>query len=109
MSRREIPATDLRLNLDRIADPKSELGWTYLYGCEAWEGWLHDATREERCICPVCRDHPKPTHYCLHCDRTGLDGKTNFPGEPIGSRINEEYHAEPTSYHPHPDLRGGTD
>lgn len=106
---REIPASDLGIELDRLpASDPLDAGWVYLYGCEPWEAWLHDATAAGRCSCPVCKDHPKPAHYCLHCDRTGQDGRRQFPGEPVGSRINTDYHAEPTAYEPDPKgLRGG--
>ena len=106
--RREITATDLGLNLDRFASPANETGWVWLYGCEPWEGWLESATRQGRCYCPVCMDQPRAAHYCLHCDKTGQDGRRAFPGEPVGSRINQDYHAEATSYSPDPDgLKGG--
>lgn len=57
--------------------------------------------------CPVCRGRPKAKKsYCLKCDRTGSDGRVQFPGLPIDAAPSADYPTQGTSYKPGR-LRGG--
>lgn len=111
MGRRVSRAGDLNLDLDKLpARPVSDAdgAWVYLEGCEPWEALIHDATMEGRCACPVCKEHPKRRHYCLHCDRTGLDGRATFPGLSVDAAPDPTYPSPGTSYKPPQDgLKGG--
>lgn len=75
-----------------------------LEGCHgAFVAVIHDATAAGLVECYVCGDHPRSEgHYCLHCDRCGLDalaaaGKVEFHGLKPDTALNpcaEEYDHE---------------
>lgn len=81
-----------------------------LSGATAWSFLQHGIAGRildgERIPCPVCRGVDLPaSHYCLACDRCGLDGLRDLPGLPVGSAIDPDYPAEPTRYAGEPLLR----
>lgn len=51
--------------------------------------WPGPPKPSEPCSC--CGDRPKPSHYCLRCDRFGGDGVRELPGLPIGEYIDPDY------------------
>jgi hypothetical protein len=51
-------------------------------------------------------DRLRRWRYCSFCDRAGLDGRVEYPGEPIGSRLDTSYRATPPRYEPGA-LKGG--
>jgi hypothetical protein len=107
MRHRIANATDLRLNLDRIAAPRDESDFIFLEGIgpQDWEGCIESHLPRH---CPVCGGNPLPLNrYCARCDRTGVDGRVTLPGLAVGSCLDPTWHAEPTRYVPEGKLRGG--
>lgn len=67
--------------------PATIEGGMILIGVSAtWKGPLKASER-----CPHCKGSPKPTHYCIACDRWGGDGKRILPGLPVGKYLDPEY------------------
>lgn len=94
---REQPASALRVDLGMVPDYRGGDGWVYMEGREPWSMVDHARAFQGLAPCPVCNDAPlKRTRYCAGCDRTGLDGRVAFPGEPVNSRPNPDYPPEPT-------------
>lgn len=102
-------ATDLGINLDHFEDTRSRPpgGIELLMGCRPWSGAEHERAEKGLAVCPVCGARElKRKEYCLGCDRFRLAAE-KLPGEPVGSRLNEGWEAEPTKYRPNGKLRGG--
>lgn len=86
--------------------------WVLIEGCAPWEAIVQAAVNEEQCVCPACRDQvatpprpgqaPRLGHYCLYCDRCGLDplveqGKAQLYGVKPDTVLNpcaEDYDRE---------------
>lgn len=122
-------------DLSRVADPRPAYDsgdWLYLYGCRPWEAWQdgdvlafaakiealverrETLSADEVSVCPVCQGKPRrPHHYCLHCDRAGLDGRAEYPGLRVGEAMDEDWPvhddspARATRYEPDGRLKGG--
>lgn len=96
-------------DLDRV--PAPPVGpRVLLAGCRPWGGDLVVEALAAGVPCPICRGRDLPwTWYCLWCDRCGQDGHVEYPGDPVGSRIREDWRDEcPTRYAPPRDgLAGG--
>lgn len=102
-------ATDLGIDLDRIAARRVPREWVYLDGCAPWEAAEHDAVHEGAAPCPVCGGLPlAPSRYCAYCDRAGLDGQATYPGYPVDYAPDPHYPRDTaTRYAPDRRLRGG--
>jgi hypothetical protein len=114
LARRTFNATDLGINLDRIADNRAPSQWIYLEGIETWQRLKADRYRAGVDRCQVCGRYKtsKPvrpaSRYCLACDSAGLDGVARYPGLDVDSAPNVDYDgATPTTYSPDPTLSGG--
>lgn len=116
----EVCATDAGVNLERIPDYRAnaareevgwypDVGWVWLSGVNPWDATGHFARHLALGPCPVCADGPlRWCAYCLGCDRTGQDGKRQFPGLDVDSASNPDWAAEEGPvYVPHPKLAGG--
>lgn len=103
-------ATDLGLDLDRIAARRVPRDWMYIDGVEPWSMADEALYRAGLARCKGCGRHrddgpvSPASRYCGRCDSAGLDGRVNYPGEEVGSRIDPDYPAEPTKV---PAIRNG--
>lgn len=122
------------MSLDQVPDnrPQAPGGMQLLGGCRPWVaaedvaaglcdgkgGQYHvreaqhlDHFREAfrgSMECPGCGGKALGRkEYCLRCQAFGLDGRAELPGEEVGSRMDPDYPATPTSYDPEPGLKGG--
>lgn len=121
---REVCATDLDLDLDRLTsaeltrvrirrredhlpievEPADGIPWVYLTGDQPWERWAEDLVESGVALCPVCGESPGPREFCLFCHR---DPAVWLPGLRIGEAIDPDFPAESTRFEPGK-LAGGT-
>lgn len=101
--------TDVGIEANYIEDRTGgEPGFIFIAGCTSWEMAPHAAAFLGIGLCPICEGGDlRRKHYCLGCDRTGLDGRITFPGLEVDEAPDPEWHASASVYDPEPGLDGG--